>query len=78
MIILGCVQWNLVNGWKDFRLKLGSNPGPLNVEKPSKFNLCQILIMYLSKTPLYLNSQLSFRSNIFFQFKYNLLRIIVI
>ena len=26
----GSVLWNLVYGWKDFCLKRGSNPGPLD------------------------------------------------
>ena len=30
MIMTGCVQWNLVYGWKDSRLERGSNPGPLD------------------------------------------------
>ena len=25
-----CMQWDLVYGWKDFRLKRCSNPGPLD------------------------------------------------
>ena len=29
LITKGCVQWNLDYDWKGFRLKCGSNPGPL-------------------------------------------------
>ena len=29
VIMNGCVQWNLVCGWKDFRGQSGPNPGPL-------------------------------------------------
>ena len=32
MILDGCVQWNLVCGWKDFRLKQDSNPGLLEMK----------------------------------------------
>ena len=30
VIMKGYVQWNLVFGWKDYRIELGSNPGPLD------------------------------------------------
>ena len=30
VIMKGCMQWNLVYSWKDFCLKQGSNPGPLD------------------------------------------------
>ena len=31
MIMKRFVQWNLVYGWKDYRLERGSNPGPLDL-----------------------------------------------
>ena len=30
VMMKGCVQWNLVYGWKVFRLKRGLNPGLLD------------------------------------------------
>ena len=30
LITNGCIEWNLVYDWKDFRFKRGSNPGPLD------------------------------------------------
>ena len=33
-IMKGCVQWNLDYGWKFFRLKWGSNTGPLISRPP--------------------------------------------
>ena len=30
VIIKGCVQWNVVHGWKDVRLMWGSNTVPLD------------------------------------------------
>ena len=30
VIMKDYVQWNLINGWKDFLLKRASNPGPLD------------------------------------------------
>ena len=30
VVMKGCVQWNLIYLWKDFPLKQGSNPRPLD------------------------------------------------
>ena len=33
MIMKGCVEWNLVYGWKNFCLEPGSNPRPLFISR---------------------------------------------